>query len=114
MSTIRLDTQDAIELAGMLQFIKDWLTTSDDVKAAFARGQHQRAPEKPHLARQTRNFNGKIASYRCTSGWTNCPTHRSGWFADTGAQRSIRGGSGSSSPPEGAITPRRALGSMPF
>jgi hypothetical protein len=36
MPAIRLDIQDAAELTEMLQFIKDWITGSDDAKASFA------------------------------------------------------------------------------
>lgn len=36
MSTIRLATEDAVELAELLQFIKDWITTDDQTKASLA------------------------------------------------------------------------------
>jgi hypothetical protein len=37
MPTIRLAAEDAIELAELLQFIKDWITADDQAKASFAR-----------------------------------------------------------------------------
>jgi hypothetical protein len=37
MPTTRLDTEDAVELAELLQFIQDWLTGDDQAKASFAR-----------------------------------------------------------------------------
>lgn len=36
MPTIRLATEDAVELAELLQFIKDWITADDQAKASFA------------------------------------------------------------------------------
>ncbi len=36
MSTIRLATEDAVELAELLQFVKDWITADDQAKASFA------------------------------------------------------------------------------
>jgi hypothetical protein len=36
MPAIRLDIQDPVELTEMLQFIKDWITGSDDAEASFA------------------------------------------------------------------------------
>ena len=37
MPTTWLDTADAVELAELLQFVKEWLTTSNDARASFAR-----------------------------------------------------------------------------
>jgi hypothetical protein len=37
MPTTRLDTADAVELAELLQFVKEWLTTDNDARASFAR-----------------------------------------------------------------------------
>jgi hypothetical protein len=36
MSTIRLATEDAVELAELLQFVKDWITADDQAKVSFA------------------------------------------------------------------------------
>lgn len=37
MPTTQFDTADAVELTELLQFAKEWLTTSNDARASFAR-----------------------------------------------------------------------------
>jgi hypothetical protein len=37
MPTTQLDTADAVELAELLQFVKEWLTTDNDARASFAK-----------------------------------------------------------------------------
>jgi hypothetical protein len=37
MATIRLATEDAVELAELLQFVKGWITADDQAKDSFAR-----------------------------------------------------------------------------
>lgn len=50
MSTIRLATEDAVELAELLQFVKDWITADDQTKASFADSSAPRATTRPTSA----------------------------------------------------------------